>query len=84
MHAPLTAVRCGVLFTYVRLWDTTTCREEPKLRGFIHTSGGVAFSPDGKRLAVGCSSSDKPPSPPIKPRLRTSKLSNFRTRCYRS
>jgi len=44
---------------YVRLWDTSTWREEPKLRGFIHTAGGAAFSPDGKRLAVGCGSSNK-------------------------
>jgi WD40 repeat protein len=33
---------------YVRLWDTSTWREEPKLRGFIHAAGGAAFSPDGK------------------------------------
>ena len=49
----------GSRLGYAGLWDTTTWRQEPKLRGFIHTAGGVAFSPDGKRLAIGCSSSNK-------------------------
>ena len=49
----------GSRLGYVRVWDTTAWREEATLRGFIHTAGGVAFSPDGKRLATGCSSFNK-------------------------
>lgn len=37
---------------YVRVWDTATWQEVVTLRGFILGAAGVAFSPDGKRLAA--------------------------------
>ncbi|HEY4248689.1 MAG TPA: WD40 repeat domain-containing protein [Lacunisphaera sp.] len=38
---------------YVRIWETATWKEVGTLRGFINGAGGIAFSPDGKRLATG-------------------------------
>jgi WD40 repeat protein len=37
---------------YVRVWETATWQEVVTLRGFILGAAGVAFSPDGKRLAA--------------------------------
>jgi len=35
----------------LRLWDTTTGKEEQKLGGYNVTASAVAFSPDGTTLA---------------------------------
>jgi WD40 repeat protein len=37
----------------VRLWDVATLREVRRLGGHQHWIGGIAFAPDGKRLATG-------------------------------
>jgi WD40 repeat protein/tRNA A-37 threonylcarbamoyl transferase component Bud32 len=38
---------------YARVWDTATWRPEATLGGFLNSANSVAFSPDGKRLAIG-------------------------------
>jgi WD40 repeat protein len=38
---------------YARVWDTATWRQEATLGGFLNGANSVAFSPDGKRLAIG-------------------------------
>jgi WD40 repeat protein/serine/threonine protein kinase len=38
---------------YARVWDATTWRQEATLGGFLNDPHTVAFSPDGKRLAIG-------------------------------
>src|SRR5439155_948696 len=43
----------GGVDTTVRLWDTATGREALTLRGHTDLVQGVAFSPDGTRLASG-------------------------------
>lgn len=37
---------------YVRVWDAATWRPEATLGGLLNAATGVAFSPDGRRLAV--------------------------------
>ena len=36
-----------------KLWEATTLQEVETLRGFLMGAHSVAFSPDGKRLAIG-------------------------------
>ncbi len=43
---------------YAKLWETATFREYPAFRGFLMGVHSVAFSPDGKRLAVGSAGSE--------------------------
>ena len=38
---------------FVRLWDVPTLKERATFRGFLRAAHSVAFSPDGRRLAVG-------------------------------
>jgi WD40 repeat protein/tRNA A-37 threonylcarbamoyl transferase component Bud32 len=47
------------LLAYVRVWETTSWREEVTLRGFRNAAGSVAFSPDGQRLATGSTNPDE-------------------------
>ncbi len=46
-------VAVGSALAYVRVWDTANWREITTLGGFAHSCNSVAFSPDGRRLAVG-------------------------------
>jgi len=43
---------------YARLWETATFEELATFRGFLMGVHSVAFSPDGKRLAVGSDGSE--------------------------
>jgi WD40 repeat protein len=37
---------------YARVWDAATWRQEATLGGFLNGANSIAFSPDGKRLAI--------------------------------
>jgi WD40 repeat protein len=42
----------------IRFWDMTTLQQVATLKGFLLSATSVAFSPDGRRLAVGSSGSE--------------------------